>query len=124
MESIWFHNGIMDKYKWYERLVGKDTIKDVARKAGISATTAWRQYADGALNFSAENVILIACAYGTSPVKALVTFGYLMATEGTLEIGIDEALQKASWPQIMHEMARRIEADPDNPTWSSPMVTE
>ena len=91
---------------------------------GISATTAWRQYADGALNFSAENVILIARAYGTSPVKALVTFGYLMAPEGTLEIGIDEALQKASWPQIMHEMARRIEADPDNPTWSSPMVTE
>lgn len=53
-----------------------------------------------------------------------MTFGYLMAPEGTLEIGIDEALQKASWPQIMHEMARRIEADPDNPTWSSPMVTE
>ncbi|MBW3093371.1 helix-turn-helix transcriptional regulator [Bifidobacterium sp. 82T10] len=114
----------MDKKQWYEGLIGKDTIKDVARKAGISATTAWRQYSDGELNFSAENVILIARAYGSSPVKALVAFGYLSTEEGTLEIGIEEALSKATWPQIMQEMARRVEANPQNPTWSSPMEVE
>ena len=124
MKSFWRHNGIMDKTTWYERTVGNDTIKDVARKAGISATTAWRQYAEGALNFSTENVILIARAYEVSPVKALVAFDYLTETEGTLEIGIEEALQKASWPQIMHEMSHRIESDPDNPTRSSPMVDQ
>lgn len=111
----------MNKTQWYEAAIGKDTIKDVARKAGISTTTAWRQYADGELNFSAENVILIARAYGTSPVKALVAFGFLNSAEGTLEIGVEEALSKASWAQIVKEMSRRMEADPENPTWHSPI---
>ena len=57
-----------------------DTIAEVALKAGIIKTTAWRQY-NNALGFSAENVILIARAYHKSPVEALVEFGYIRADE-------------------------------------------
>ena len=49
----------MNKETWFKETVQGDTIAEVALKAGIIKTTAWRQY-NNALGFSAENVILIA----------------------------------------------------------------
>lgn len=110
----------MDRKSWYDEHVGNDTIKEAARKAGISTTTAWRQHAGGELNFSAENVILIARAYGADPVRALAAFGYLSESESVIEMDVGEVLRKAGLRRIVRELNHWIESDPDNPAWSAP----
>lgn len=70
----------MDKYQWLKEAMNGETINELANKAGISSATAWRQF-NNDLNFTAENVILIARAYHKDPVEALVAFDYLREDE-------------------------------------------
>ena len=70
----------MDKYQWLKEAMNGETINELANKAGISSATAWRQF-NNDLNFTAENVILIARAYHKDPVEALVAFDYLRDDE-------------------------------------------
>lgn len=108
----------MDKYQWLKEAMNGETINELANKAGISSATAWRQF-NNDLNFTAENVILIARAYHKDPVEALVAFDYLREDErGTASLRA--ALQNATNDDLLTEIAARLDRDPslaDQPVW-------
>ena len=110
----------MNKETWFKETVQGDTIAEVALKAGIIKTPAWRQY-NNALGFSAENVILIARAYHKSPVEALVEFGYIRADE--MANGRTVArLHDASNDELLQELARRLKENADADWVNSPII--
>lgn len=120
MQPLWLHNETMSKETWFKETVQDDTITEVALKAGIIKTTAWRQY-NNALGFSAENVILIARAYHKSPVEALVEFGYIRADE--MANGRTVArLHDASNDELLQELARRLKENADADWVNSPII--
>lgn len=120
MQPLWLHNETMSKETWFKETVQDDTIAEVALKAGIIKTTAWRQY-NNALGFSAENVILIARAYHKSPVEALVEFGYIRADE--MANGRTVArLHDASDDELLQELARRLKENADADWVNSPII--
>lgn len=120
MQPVWLHNETMSKETWFKETVQGDTIAEVALKAGIVKTTAWRQY-NNALGFSAENVILIARAYHKSPVEALVEFGYIRADE--MANGKTVArLHDASNDELLQELARRLKENADADWVNSPII--
>lgn len=120
MQPLWLHNETMSKETWFKETVQDDTIAEVALKAGIIKTTAWRQY-NNALGFSAENVILIARAYHKSPVEALVEFGYIRADE--MANGKTVArLHDASNDELLQELARRLKENADADWVNSPII--
>lgn len=120
MQPLWLHNETMSKETWFNETVQGDTIAEVALKAGIIKTTAWRQY-NNALGFSAENVILIARAYHKSPVEALVEFGYIRADE--MANGKTVArLHDASNDELLQELARRLKENADADWINSPII--
>lgn len=108
----------MDKYQWLKEAMNGETINELANKAGISSATAWRQF-NNDLNFTAENVILIARAYHKDPVEALVAFDYLRDDErGTASFRA--ALKNATNDDLLTEIAARLDRDPslaDQPVW-------
>ena len=110
----------MSKETWFKETVQGDTIAEVALKAGIIKTTAWRQY-NNALGFSAENVILIARAYHKSPVEALVEFGYIRADEMAKGKTVAR-LHDASDDELLQELARRLKENADADWVNSPII--
>lgn len=115
---IEFHNETMNKHEWLEAAIGEDTVSEMALKAGMSKATAFRQF-NNDLNFTAENVILIARAYHKDPVEALVAFDYLRDDErGTASLRA--ALKNATNDDLLTEIAARLDRDPslaDQPVW-------
>lgn len=120
MQPVWLHNETMSKETWFKETVQGDTIAEVALKAGIIKTTAWRQY-NNALGFSAENVILIARAYHKSPVEALVEFGYIRADEMAKGKTVAR-LHDASDDELLQELARRLKENADADWVNSPII--
>lgn len=120
MQPLWLHNETMSKETWFKETVQGDTIAEVALKAGIIKTTAWRQY-NNALGFSAENVILIARAYHKSPVEALVEFGYIRADEMANGKTVAK-LHDASNDELLQELARRLKENADADWVNSPII--
>lgn len=108
----------MDKHNWLAAAMNGESVNELATKSGISSATAWRQF-NNDLNFTAENVILIARAYHKDPVEALVAFGYLRDDErGTASLRA--ALRKATDDDLLTEIAARLDRDPslgDRPVW-------
>lgn len=108
----------MNKHEWFSSTIGNDAIAEVGLKAGIVKTTIWRQF-NNDLNFTAENVILIARAYHKDPVEALVAFDYLRDDErGTASLRA--ALKNATNDDLLTEIAARLDRDPslaDQPVW-------
>ena len=115
---IEFHNETMNKHEWLEAAIGEDTVSEMALKAGMSKATAFRQF-NNDLNFTAENVILIARAYHKDPVEALVAFDYLRDDErGTASLRA--ALKNATNDDLLTEIAARLDRDPslgDRAAW-------
>ena len=108
----------MDKYQWLKEAMNGETINELANKAGISSATAWRQF-NNDLNFTAENVILIARAYHKDPVEALVAFDYLREDERGAA-SLRAALKNATKDDLLTEIAARLDRDPslaDQPVW-------
>ena len=100
----------MDKYQWLKEAMNGETINELANKAGISSATAWRQF-NNDLNFTAENVILIARAYHKDPVEALVAFDYLREDERGAA-SLRAALKNATNDDLLTEIAARLDRDP------------
>ena len=109
----------MNKHEWFSSTIGNDAIAEVGLKAGIVKTTIWRQF-NNDLNFTAENVILIARAYHKDPVEALVAFDYLRDDErGTASLRA--ALKNATNDDLLTEIAARLDRDPslaDQSIWT------
>ncbi|OZG68205.1 helix-turn-helix domain-containing protein [Bifidobacterium eulemuris] len=96
----------MSKKTWLEAVTHADNANVIAAKTGITRSTAWRQWNDD-LNFSAENVIKIARAFGADPVDGLIAFGYLEESERNMS-AMTSALRNATNDELINEMARRI----------------
>lgn len=117
-KAIYFIMKSMDKYQWLKEAMNGETINELANKAGISSATAWRQF-NNDLNFTAENVILIARAYHKDPVEALVAFDYLRDDERGIA-SLRAALKNATNDDLLTEIAARLDRDPslaDQPVW-------
>ena len=93
---------------WFKNLVGEDTQKEVAKKAGLIESTLSRQLSRG--TFRPEMVIALCRGYGRSPVTGLIETGYLQEWEAE-NVGIPYALHNATNQQILDEILRR--SDPE-----------
>lgn len=101
-----------DHITWYQLLTGGDTERAVATRAGITTSTLNRQLAKGHL--AAENVILVARAYGQNTATALSATGYLTPEEAANSDG--DIAQLLTDRQLINELARRIGVTSDELT--------
>lgn len=67
----------MEHTTWIEKVTQGDSAREIGRKTGVPFRTITTQINRNKI--SAENVILIAIAYDTHPVRALVDCDYLEA---------------------------------------------
>lgn len=93
--------------QWLDRIGAGISPRDLARVAGVSHATLYRQINADQLTF--DVVLAIARGYGVSPVSALVANGYLTADEAGISTGV-AALHGASDQELVEEVARRIGA--------------
>ena len=82
-----------------------DTTNGAAERAGITPATLFRQIKRGKI--SAENVILLARAYGRRAGDELVTTGYL-EPEDLEGVGVLQALKSATNQQLLEEIDSRM----------------
>lgn len=102
--------GYMIKHqKWFRDLVDEATERFAAERAGITTSTLNRQLKAGTL--SAENVIALARAFQSCPVKALAQTGYLTIEETTGRAA-EATAQLLSGRELIRELARRIDDEP------------
>lgn len=92
--------------KWIDSVRGNDSIREVARKAGINQATLNRQVNLDILSF--DVVRDIARAYGRPALADLVTTGHLSAED--VGVGdVETALHAATDEQLVLEIARRLD---------------
>lgn len=101
-------NNETDFVTWFDRLIGDDTQRVAAQKAGLVESTLSRQLSRGSLR--PEMVIALCRGYNRSPVTGLIETGYLQKWE-TEDVGIPYALEKATNQQLLDEILRR--SDPE-----------
>ena len=104
-------------WKYVERLIGDDTAKDAARKAGFdgSAFTRWKNGA----NAGPEFVVKLARAYGVNVLDALVASGFITEDEADLhEVipNVTELIRSVTDEQIAAEVLRRMRMSRDEKT--------
>lgn len=103
---------------------GDDLDKDVAEKAGISASTLSR-WLSGKQFPSPQQVITLARSYRESPLDALVAAGYLAASElGAYGTPRSLSLRDFSDLEIAREILRRIEEGEASDALTEPMDSE
>ena len=98
----------MDFNKRLDELIGSDTRRSAADKAGYAPSTISRQLERGYLR--PETVIALTRAYERSPVTGLIETEYVHPHE--LEVpAVEEALKLATNQQLLDEVLRRSDAE-------------
>ena len=110
----------MDKKTYFAQLTRDAAINEIGSKTGLSVSTLWRQYNKGC-EFNAESVIIIARAFGGSPVEALVQFGFLSPEEAK-HGEVAGMLSEASDDELLQELARRLKTNADADWANSPII--
>ena len=59
---------------WFEKITGGESYNAVAKKAGVQASSIWRQLPD---RLSEKNAVAIARAYGRPAIEPLIIMGLL-----------------------------------------------
>lgn len=95
----------MEHTEWMHRITAGDSLREVARRAGLNNRTLTTQVNAGKLK--ADLIIKIAEAYDESPVIALVDLGFMSARWIT-EPGVVTALSRATDEQLTDELLRRL----------------
>lgn len=95
----------MKHTEWLNKLSKSDAIHAIAQRAKIVPRTFARQVERGEI--SAENVIAIAVAYNTHPVRALVDTEYL-DEEYARTVDPVSAIRMVSEEQLADEALRRM----------------
>lgn len=95
----------MTHAEWLHTVTGDSAVNAVATRSGIVPRTFARQVEKGSI--TAENVIAIAIAYNTHPVRALVDTGYL-DEKYALEVDPATALKEVSEEDLADEVLRRM----------------
>ena len=92
--------------KWIDEVRGSDSIREVARRAGINQATLNRQVNLDILGF--DVVRDISRAYGRPILADLIKTGFLAQSDVSAD-GIESALHAASDEQLLLEIAARLE---------------
>lgn len=92
--------------KWIDSVRGNDSIREVARKAGINQATLSRQVNLDLLSY--DVVRDVSRAYGRSVLSDLVTTGHLSHEDAGIG-DIEAALHAATEEQLVAEVARRLD---------------
>lgn len=97
----------MNFSSWLESLPGSPTPSVAARQSGLASPTLIRHAQQG--RSTADNVIVIARAYGVSPVDALVDTGFLRLDEVAGEtISLQQAFARASMGDAMQLLVDKL----------------
>lgn len=104
---------------WFVEVTGGESYNAVAKRAGVQASSIWRQLPD---RLSEKNAVAIARAYGRPAIEPLVVMG-LLTDEDIKAIKSQDALRDASDEELMAELSRRIKANAD-PKWQKPPKIE
>lgn len=95
----------MEHTKWFDRVTGGDSVRQVGLEAGVSNRTIAHQLKKGEL--SAEVIIKVAQAYGVNPLAALVDLGFAEA-KWLIETSAKSALMGATDEELTDELLRRL----------------
>lgn len=93
--------------KWIDEVRGNDSLREVARRAGLHQATFNRQVNLGALTFEVARDI--SRAYGRPVLADLIALGHLSASDAGAD-DIERILHAASDEQLVLEVARRLDA--------------
>lgn len=105
---------------WFEKITGGESYNAVAKKAGVQASSIWRQLPD---RLSEKNAVAIARAYGRPAIEPLIIMG-LLTDDDIKAIKSQDALRDASDDELMAELGRRIKASSEDPKWQHPPKVE
>lgn len=105
---------------WFEKITGGESYNAVAKKAGVQASSIWRQLPD---RLSEKNAVAIARAYGRPAIEPLIIMG-LLTDDDIKAIKSQDALRDASDDELMAELGRRIKASSEDPKWQQPPKVE
>lgn len=116
-----------DLETWYTETTGADSLNQVAKKTGINQSTLFRQLENNRL--SNDNIALIARAYGTSVIRALLISGMLVQDDidqyrlVVEDMSIEKALKNATDRQIALEVWYRLDGVPEgeHPVFDQPV---
>ncbi|KFI91183.1 DNA-binding protein [Bifidobacterium saguini DSM 23967] len=100
---------------WFVEVTGGESYNAVAKKAGVQASSIWRQLPD---RLSEKNAVAIARAYGRPAIEPLIVMG-LLTDDDVKAIKSQDALRDATDDELMAELSRRIKANAD-PKWQEP----
>ena len=96
---------------WFEKITGGESYNAVAKKAGVQASSIWRQLPD---RLSEKNAVAIA---------RVIIMG-LLTDDDIKAIKSQDALRDASDDELMAELGRRIKASSEDPKWQQPPKVE
>ena len=96
---------------WFEKITGGESYNAVAKKAGVQASSIWRQLPD---RLSEKNA---------PAIEPLIIMG-LLTDDDIKAIKSQDALRDASDDELMAELGRRIKASSEDPKWQQPPKVE
>lgn len=104
--------------EWVQEIAEGASNREIAMKAGIPMTTFHRKWAKG--EFTAEDAVTIARAYGRNPIEALVEQGTLTPDE-VHNAGV-HPIEEFTMLELSREMLRRVQQQAAVPDYlSEPM---
>lgn len=108
--------------EWISRVAGSNmSNREIAKKVGMTSATFHRKWAEEA--FVADDAIVIARAFGRSPIEALVAQGSLTEDEAKkAERGY--SLSEYTTLELSQELLRRIEKSTQTPEYLTKPIDE
>jgi hypothetical protein len=107
---------------WVSEIAGENmSNREIAKKAGMTAATFHRKWTEDA--FVSDDAIVIARAFGRSPIEALVALGSLTEAEAKkAERGY--SLSEYTTLELSQELLRRIQTSAETPEYLEKPVDE
>lgn len=102
----------MEHTQWFKHITRNDSLREVARRAGVNNRTLSNQVSAGELK--PEIVIKVAQGYDESPIIALIDLGFISAKWMTT-LGTRTALSRASDEELTDELLQRLHLLSDEP---------
>ena len=93
--------------RWIDEVRGTDSLRAVARRAGVTSAKLIRQVNDDQLSF--ETVREVSRAYERSVISDLIVTGHLTVQDAGAD-GIERVLHAATDEHLVLEIARRLDA--------------
>lgn len=107
---------------WISEIAGENmSNREIAKKVGMTAATFHRKWTEDA--FVSDDAIVIARAFGRSPIEALVALGSLTEAEAKkAERGY--SLSEYTTLELSQELLRRIQTSAETPEYLEKPVDE